>query len=569
MSRLGSFCGGREFGSVLAGDRPLLKVATLCSHGGRAETTFATDLLIDLSGFFPCGVRDQPELLLIHGSPPVQGTSAPAVLMPCWRCSPTLDSDAVRHTQKWLLRFLRKDSQTRESEHWTSVDDMRVELSFDLVTILLVSLRVLTVDGQRRDAHGRLSEAEDPVAYSHLADVPYVSHLVEVLLKAADSLLRSTSSFAFVRPRWPGPVEWVFGVSHDVDHLSKWPLRNRPLLIADLKRALVQRKHVVQATRALLTSMIGPKLGWTDPYQNVMEIAEMEHGQGLCATYFFGVANPKDSSFEVSYDPATLFRCVEFSKIIRMGHEIGLHGSYVSGENDLALSAEARELRTRTGTPVKGVRQHYLRFDWSSTPERQLKAGFAYDSSWGYVGRPGFPGGLGSPFVGRFPISAPSGCLVEIPMTVMDTTLREFLRLGFKESELFMRELVRNAKRANGLLVVNWHNNAFDREASPDDRRIFELLVQESLDRGATPMSLGTVAEWWRYRRDLRCVKHGDSIVIMHPQGLREMTFRILGGEAGAFLARGSGVEIEDDRDGVRGLQIPHTGSEFEIRYRA
>ena len=86
--------------------------------------------------------------------------------------------------------------------------------------------------------------------------------------------------------------------------------------------------------------------------------------------------------------------------------------------------AEKSSVDSALKVVARGGRQHYLRFDVSSTWKFWEKGGFAYDSTVGYAEHEGFRCGTCHPYV-PFIIDEDRVCRVqEVPLIVMDGTLR-------------------------------------------------------------------------------------------------------------------------------------------------
>src|SRR6185503_2222031 len=107
-------------------------------------------------------------------------------------------------------------------------------------------------------------------------------------------------------------------------------------------------------------------------------------------------------------------------ELVGRGHEIGVHGSYLSHRSVDELVRQRVAIEQAAGHPVSGIRQHFLRFDVRHTWRAQTQAGFVYDSTLGYNELPGFRAGVAAPFT---PWDAERGRpheLLELPLTLMD-----------------------------------------------------------------------------------------------------------------------------------------------------
>ena len=116
------------------------------------------------------------------------------------------------------------------------------------------------------------------------------------------------------------------------------------------------------------------------------------------------------------------------------------------GGTNLIISFEdimekKQRLEKVLGKKVIGYRNHYLRFKVPDTWELLSKAGFKYDTTFGYADCAGFRNGVCHPFR---PYNINTGKqidILEIPLIIMDRTLlRDYMRLDVKKAW----ELIKN-----------------------------------------------------------------------------------------------------------------------------
>jgi hypothetical protein len=188
------------------------------------------------------------------------------------------------------------------------------------------------------------------------------------------------------------------------------------------------------------------------------------------------------------------------------GSEFALHGIDAWRDIDVGHE-ELNQLVSFTGQKTAGIRMHWLYFD-AESPEKLEKAGFVYDSTYGYNEAVGYRAGTAQPF-------RPIGCsaLIELPMSLMDSALFSSGRMGltFATAMSLCRRIVNHAKRAGGVIVINWH----DRSLAPERLwgRFYEELLKEI--RGAEgrvwfAKALEAV-EWFRWRRSIRFSRTDES----------------------------------------------------------
>src|SRR5204862_3987713 len=158
-----------------------------------------------------------------------------------------------------------------------------------------------------------------------------------------------------------------------------------------------------------------------------------------------------------------------------------------------------------------GARMHWLFWD-DGAPERLEKAGFSYDSTFGYNDAVGFRAGTAQAFK---PITAKR--LLEISLTIMDTALfyPSHLHLTQRAAKQAVRPLVDDAERYGGALTINWH----DRSLAPE--RLWGGFYADFIDdlkqRDAWFPTTGQATAWFRRRRSAvfdSVGREGDSMRI-------------------------------------------------------
>jgi len=204
-----------------------------------------------------------------------------------------------------------------------------------------------------------------------------------------------------------------------------------------------------------------------DPiYGSILELADLSERYGLKSAFYFMAAGegPNDSG----YDPAEplVRRCID--EIARRGHEIGFHPSYRASFDAAVWQKEfARLSAAVNGFPITGGRQHFLRFRTPETWRLWEQAGLSYDSTLSYADHEGFRCGTCLPFR-PFDVKADRELNVtEIPLIVMDGTLRQYRGLTPAEGEARILALADRCRRVGGVFTLLWHNSSLTGEWEP------------------------------------------------------------------------------------------------------
>ncbi|MHA1396017.1 MAG: hypothetical protein ACTSRZ_21140, partial [Promethearchaeota archaeon] len=161
-------------------------------------------------------------------------------------------------------------------------------------------------------------------------------------------------------------------------------------------------------------------------YWNFEKIIEIEKKYKIKSTFFFLNESKKlnilwPKTWKISLGNYS----INNPKIIKIiywldknGWEIGVHGSYNSHNSKKLLLKEKNCLEKIINHEVIGIRQHYLNLG-KNTWELQSKAGFKYDSSFGFKREIGFKNNKYTPF---FPLKENPKFMV-IPLALMDSCL--------------------------------------------------------------------------------------------------------------------------------------------------
>ena len=210
----------------------------------------------------------------------------------------------------------------------------------------------------------------------------------------------------------------------------------------------------------------------------------------------------------VKYDVADLKNEVDY--LLQRGCEVSVHG-LDAWHHPGSAREELEKIRSLTGQDRLGVRMHWL-FNSHHTPSVLEKAGYWYDSTWGYNETPGYRAGTLQAFK---PPKATT--LLELPMHIMDTALfyPDRMNLSFAQGLETIKRFSDCAQTFGGALTLNWHH----RSIAPE--RLWDGVYLDVLDalssRSARFATAGAVVDWFKKRRSLifeAIVDRGESITV-------------------------------------------------------
>lgn len=330
------------------------------------------------------------------------------------------------------------------------------------------------------------------------------------------SLFRSlivSSGVPFVEiPPAPRGYDFMACLSHDVDFtgirehkfdMTMWGFLFRAIVgsVFDLLRGKSTFSKLRQNWKAaflLPFVYLGLAQDFWLEFDRYLEIEK-----GLHPTYFF--IPFKNSSGMLKTGPAPSQRAAKYDvldckddlrKLMEQGCEVGLHG--IDAWRDVQKAqTESKQIRDLTGQSTIGVRTHWLYFDQES-PESLDRAGFLYDSTFGYNDGLGFRAGTTQPFL-------PPGAkrLLELPLNIQDTAMFYPSRMNLSESRALdaCKELLKITKAFGGVVTVNWHTRSLSPERLWGD--FYKTLLDELHGYRVWFGTAREIVAWFRNRRAL------------------------------------------------------------------
>jgi hypothetical protein len=330
------------------------------------------------------------------------------------------------------------------------------------------------------------------------------------------SLLRSiivSSGTSFVEiPPVPAGYDFMACLSHDVDFtgireqkfdMTMWGFLYRAVVgsVVAVLRGKGSWSKLLQNWKAAFSLPL-VYLGLLDDFWLEFD-RYLEIEKGLNATYFFIPfkndpgslkTGPAPSHRAAKYDVAD--NKDELRMLMQQGCEVGLHG--IDAWRDLQKAQnEASRICELTGQSHIGVRMHWLYFDEQS-PKTLERAGFPYDSTFGYNDALGFRAGTTQVF-------SPPGVarLLELPLNIQDTAMFYPGRMNLSESRALdlCKQLLRLTKTFGGAVTVNWHTRSLSPERLWGD--FYKTLLDEMRRYRVWFGTAQEIVAWFRNRRAL------------------------------------------------------------------
>lgn len=298
-------------------------------------------------------------------------------------------------------------------------------------------------------------------------------------------------------------VDFVRIGDHRLDH-TMWGFVYRALLGSpvDAFKGFTSWRKVLKNFKSLLLLpfiYLGLKKDFWLQFDNYLEL------EGEARSTFFIIPFKDRPGYnvesETSHRRAAKYDVTDIedylSRLINHGDEIGVHGIDTWHDEDLGR-LEYRKISTLTGKNELGNRVHWLCFR-EDTPRKLEKAGFTYDSTFGYNEAIGFRGGTSRPFR---PLGSKK--ILEIPLNIQDNAL---MRLNGrpvpKEGAIAScRKIFESAEKFGGVVTVLWHLRSLAPERFWD--KDYVALLEECRRRRACFGTGRDICKWFLKRRSIR-----------------------------------------------------------------
>jgi hypothetical protein len=342
------------------------------------------------------------------------------------------------------------------SRPFVSTDgDGRVIFWADIVALTLFMLtRWEEIVVPARDAHQRFPAAASVACKQSFLERPVVDEYGLILRAWLKQL----------RPAWqPLPLRFSVKLSHDIDRIRSF--RTTASAARTLLGDMVKRRSAHSAwhtVREAFSDSFNPPDSVS--YRAIFSLADLSRQHNLESAFYFMADDSGILNADYKLAAPLLKRCIE--QLSARGFEIGLHPGYETLNDVERLAREKSQLDAVLGQTEYGGRQHYLRFSVPGTWNDWEKVGLAYDSTLSYADHEGFRCGTCHSFA---PFDLQKRCelrLRELPLIVMDATLRDYRHLDPQTGRRQVEMLARRCKQVGGTFTLLWHNSSLQREHS-------------------------------------------------------------------------------------------------------
>jgi len=357
---------------------------------------------------------------------------------------------------------------------------------------------------------------------------PSLESMVSDFLAALERSHVERDGFFVRKARWPGAASLAVCLTHDVDNIERpWD-------------------HIEKVKdRFSVTDLRKARKGMISLYDNIDLIRAREAAEGFRSSFYLMSAEYPLEKVRASA-----------RRLDAKGWEVGLHGDFGTHDSEGEMAKAVKRLTEGVGVRPRGVREHYLRFDFAKSWKVMEGAGFDYDTTVGTNDRLGFKLGLATPFHPPDEDWRPLR-LLELPLSLMDTTLWGYLKKTEEEGLEDVRRSMAAVEGVEGLFTLLWHQEAVRMRGG---RVYWKVLRSLGRRKGIFVGSGAEVARWWRARGVPLKVSDGGLVTLggRPPKGLA----LVVKTRAGIKVKVASGsVAKKGD-----GLMVSPSGASFKMR---
>jgi hypothetical protein len=273
---------------------------------------------------------------------------------------------------------------------------------------------------------------------------------------------------------------FTMSLTHDIDYFDVWSSEHYKKTMRYNLSTIFSRplKSLYKIIAHSLT-----KYFW-HPEHNLKKILTKEKSLGCHSTTFLLTASDVDDR-RLHYFKD--YQSVEMLKRIYAGQSVGLHGSG-RASIDLDTMSDQLDILRQHGFTVDGYRSHYLLFSYQHTFDILEKLNFTFDSTLGFAENIGFRAGISQPFYPYNITKDRPFKVLEIPLSIMDTSLfaKKYMGLSLPNAKKRVFDMIDHIITTSGHITLLWHNNSFDWVDYPGYAKLYWDIIRYAQKKGAT-----------------------------------------------------------------------------------
>lgn len=363
-------------------------------------------------------------------------------------------------------------------KRWYSVDGKRVYFHHDILKSAFYLLSgYQEYNSDEMDKQGRFPW-KSSIQYSlGITQKPVVNYYFEVILEAFNEFC-TLNGLEFKRKTREAPILFL---SHDVDRIKKYTLHSlvyTGLQLVGLRPDSVSFRQQLKNLRTYAGGLLSFR---KDPYLTFQEMTDLEHKLNISSTwYFLERGELKNSTYH--FEDKRIRKLVGY--LSAKGHEIGVHGTLESSEDQQAMDGSVRRLKAVSESPVSGIRQHVLKYSNPATPKIQASSGLGYDATLGFAEQIGFRNSYTYPFkLYDFDNQMPMN-IWQLPLNVMEVTMLLYMTGRIESIPATFHPVLSEVTRFKGVFSLLWHNCRLEDKIYPGITDIYHEVLKGIVQSG-------------------------------------------------------------------------------------
>ena len=339
--------------------------------------------------------------------------------------------------------------RSKAPRKFAEIQGKKLTLHADILAAAFFMLsRYEEIDSPHLDKHGRYQYSASVASRYGLIDLPIVDIYALVLKAWLEALTGEKITL---------PHRFQFHFSHDVDYMflshpfHKW----LDVMARDLAKGRLDffRQDFPSLFRNYTEDAY---------YRDLRRLVEMSQDNGGRDVFYLLTSQEPFARDGYSLKDRRVRAVLDFLKASDI--QIGLHASYRSYDKPALYSVEKQRLEEAIGRACRGSRQHYLRIRTPYTWTHMKAAGLEYDESYCFSEHEGFRCGTCYPYTVFDVLQDRELDFTELPLIVMETSLRVYRGLSAEQGFENIMKLARTCQKVNGTFTMLWHNTCLDRE---------------------------------------------------------------------------------------------------------
>jgi hypothetical protein len=300
----------------------------------------------------------------------------------------------------------------------------------------------------KKDMYGRYAHENSIAFKNNFLHLP----LVNIWLAHLKKIIEIKTGKCIPEPKFK------FLPTYDID--IAWSYKNKGVLrnAGGFFKSLYRLKFKEVQERVSVLS--GKK---NDPHDTYKWMEQLHKQYGLKPIYFFH-AGLKKSIYDKNISPNKL-QMQQLIKTISVKNQVGLHPSWISGDEEDALLNEKKLLEKIIDKKIDFSRQHYIRLTLPETYRRLISAGIKEDYSMGYGSINGFRASIASSFYWYDLEKEEQTKLMLHPFCFMDANSFYEQKQNTEQTLAELTHYLDEVKKVKGTLITIWHHNFFGTDA--------------------------------------------------------------------------------------------------------